>query len=1179
MPGAARKPVTTPSTRAVNERFRIALESTRMVVFEWSIPDDQFRMDGHGLVLPSDPEFEKIGSSAELSRLIHPDDLALSQRRTVEALKGSDKPSELYQFECRIATPDQGWLWVEMVGRVVERDSDGRALRIIGTLRDTSQRKHADQQIERLKKLYSALIATGQAIVRSESKEQLFTEICRIAVDAGGFGLAWIGMIGDERRIVPVASYGGPLEYLDNLKVYADPTMALGRGPAGRAITSDAPSIWNRFLEESGSAPWADAARQAAFQAVAGFPIRRAQVPCGALTLYSFQLDHFDDAYVQLLQEMADDISFAIDNFDREHERLEMQRALSESEAQQRAVMHAALDCIIALDAHGRIVHFNPAAERTFGVAAAMAIGRDFVDLLIPERLRHDLSAKITSVAQTPGLASHRTKAVARRHDGKELPVEIAMTSIEVQQSTLVTLHLRDISEIERSEALLQEHALRYRQLVERSPEPVLVHRAGVMLLVNVACMRLFGATQEEELLSRNVAELIKHEDLAAFNALAESADSVATRSGDFLEQTWYALDGSERIVEVAGSQLDYAGSPAIQVVLRDVTQRKHSESLQAAQNHVLGLIAQGADLSLIMRTLVDHIEAHAPRARCSVMVLDPTGTMLTQLTAPSFSRAFCDAVEGTPLSDSDGICGVAAFRCEPVIVADVEHDPLTRHWIGLAHDEHIAACSSWPVMGRQGQLLGTIALYFRTPAAPNPTELSLVAICTDLAGIAIESRVAEERIRFLAHYDELTSLPNRFLFNQLLETALARAERRGHKIAALFLDLDRFKNINDTLGHAVGDQVLREISGRFRAAVRTTDQLARMGGDEFFLLIDDIDDVSIVIDVARRVLAEASRPFFAGAEECQLSASIGISLYPEDGRDAETLLKNSDIAMYRAKSLGKNNFQFYSATKNIHTVERLALEGRLRRAIDNHEFVLHYQPRVHLDEGCVTGVEALLRWRHPERGMVSPLEFIPIAEETGLIVALGHQVLSMALSDAKRLPLINSAPIRVAVNLSTRQLDDVNLVRDIRELLAQNNLEASRIELEITETMLIHNPDHAEIVINDLHQLGLGVSLDDFGTGYSSLTYLKRFPLAAVKIDRSFIKDLPSDLNDLAIAEAIIAMAHALDLKVVAEGVETKAQVAALRRLGCDEYQGFIYSQPVPFEELLKLLSEAVTV
>jgi diguanylate cyclase (GGDEF)-like protein/PAS domain S-box-containing protein len=1142
--------LTTPDTPAINERFRIALESTRMVVFDWSIHDDKVRLDGYGLVAPDDPLRGELSSSTELMRLIHPDDLPSFLARTVHVLKARGDPNELHHYECRIQAPGGKWLWIEMVGRVTERDAKGRALHMIGTLRDTSQRKLADQQIERLRDLYAALIATSQAIVRCSSQEELFAEICRIAVQSGRFGLAWIGMPGEARRIVPVASYGGPHEYLDTLRVYADPSIPEGRGPTGRAIETGAPSIWNRFLEESASAPWAAAARRAAFQAVASFPIHRAGAPWGALTLYSFQLDHFDDSYVQLLKEMADDISFAIDNFDRENDRREMQRALSESEALQRAVMDAALDCIVSLNAEGRIIHFNPAAERTLGVNAQDALGQPFVELLVPERLRASVAEKISSLSRTPGLASHRTKSVVCRSDGKELRVEIALTSIRVQDNTIVTLHLRDISEIERSEALLQEHALRYRQLVERSPEPVLVHRAGVLLLVNAACLRLFGATQEEELLSRNVSELIGKDHLDAFYDLPRAAESVSQKSDDFLEQTWFALDGSERVLEVAGSELDYAGRPAVQVVLRDVTQRKHSESLQGAQNHVLGLIAQGAELPLIMHTLVEYIEAHAPRTRCTVMILDPTGTMLSQLTAPSFSEAFRVAVENTPLSDSDGLCGVAAFRCEPVIVADVEHDPLTQHWVGLADGEHIAAASSWPVMGRQGQLLGTIALYYRSHSTPDPTELSLLAICTDLAGIAIESRVAEERIRFLAHYDELTALPNRFLFNQLLETALARAQRRGHKIAALFLDLDRFKNINDTLGHAVGDQVLREISGRFRAAVRTSDQLARMGGDEFFLLIDEIDDVSIVIDVARRVLAEAARPFFAGANECQLSASIGISLYPEDGSDAETLLKNSDIAMYRAKSLGKNNFQFYSATKNIHTVERLALESRLRRAIDNHEFVLHYQPRVHLETGRVTGVEALVRWRHPDRGLVSPLEFIPIAEETGLIVALGHQVLAMALSDARRLPALDSAPIRVAVNLSTRQLDDPNLVRDIAALLAQNGLEASRIELEITETMLIHNPDHAEKVINELHQIGLGVSLDDFGTGYSSLTYLKRFPLEAVKIDRSFIKDLPGDANDLAIAEAIIAMAHALDLKVVAEGVETDEQVARRGRI-----------------------------
>jgi EAL domain-containing protein (putative c-di-GMP-specific phosphodiesterase class I) len=324
---------------------------------------------------------------------------------------------------------------------------------------------------------------------------------------------------------------------------------------------------------------------------------------------------------------------------------------------------------------------------------------------------------------------------------------------------------------------------------------------------------------------------------------------------------------------------------------------------------------------------------------------------------------------------------------------------------------------------------------------------------------------------------------------------------------------------------------------------------------------------------VTKRVLEQAARPFFVGAEECQLSASIGVSMYPDDGQDAATLLKNSDIAMYRAKALGKNNFQFYLASNNTHTVARLALESRLRRAIENREFVLHYQPRVRLADGSVTGVEALVRWQHPERGLVSPLEFIPIAEETGLIAELGHQILAIAIRDARKLTDLQQNDIRIAVNLSARQLDHPSLVADIAALLAMHQVDARQIELEITETTLIHHPEHAARVISELHSMGLGVALDDFGTGFSSLTYLKRFPLEAVKIDRSFITELPHDVNDLAIAEAIIAMAHALGLKVVAEGVETVEQMDSLMRLGCDEYQGFLYSPAVPFERLLGVL------
>ena len=1159
---------------AVNQRFRIALESARMLVFEWNIETDSVTLDGQGLG-PNRLLFqEDLSSSKAVARLVHPDDLEALHRNTVLALKGADQDHDLHQAEARFADGAGGWIWVDILARIVERDASGHSRRMIGTLCDISARKRAQRQIEHLRDAYSALSATSQAIVRSVNEDQLFTEICRIAVQWGGFKMAWIALENDQRELHRVAVHGEPLSYIEQIRVSSDPARPEGRGPAGIAMTTGRPSVWNRFLENQDAAPWADAARGAGFQSVAAFPIFRGGRPCGVIGLYSFEVDYFDQAYVDLIVEMTSDISFAIDNFEHDRERRRMERALAQSEAQQRAITDAALDSIISIDSVGNIIRFNPAAEHTFGLLTRHVIGQSFVDVMVPMRSHRDVLGKLEAVQREPGRASRRSRVHLLRHDGSEFLAEIAVTSTAVAGGTVATLHVRDISDLERHEQLLHQNAQRYRELVERSPEPVLVHRGGIVLLANAACMRLLGATVEEQLLTRSVDQLVRSDHLQAFHVFADVEDHMARRADDFSEQVWIALDGSERTVEVAGGMVEYAGSPAVQVVLRDVTERKRAESLQQAQNHVLNMIAQDGEVSAIMQTLVHYFELHAPRCRCAVMLLDDTGKRLKNPTAPSFSEAFIKQLDNIELRDNDGVCGVAAFRCEPVIVRDVRDHPLTVNWRSIAAEEEIGAASAWPIMGRQGQLLGTITLYYREPAVPDADELGLVSISTDLAAIAIESRLADERIRFLAHYDELTELPNRFLFNQLLETGLARARRKHHKLAVFFLDLDRFKNINDTFGHAVGDQVLHEIAGRFRHAVRESDQLARMGGDEFYFLIDELEGPEAITDVTRRVLEAAARPFFVGSEECQLSASIGVSIFPDDGEDAATLLKNSDIAMYRAKALGKNNFQFYSSVKNTHTVARLALESRIRRGIENHEFVLQYQPRVRLADDVVTGVEALVRWQHPERGLIGPNEFIPLCEETGLIVELGEQILSMAVRDAKRLADGPLPGIRMAINLSARQLDQVGLVTKISALLAQHQLDARQIELEITETTLIHHRDDAERVINELHELGLGVSLDDFGTGYSSLTYLKRFPLEAVKIDRSFIMDLPRDVNDLAIAEAIIAMAHALGLRVVAEGVETPEQKSSLARLGCDEYQGFLYSRAVAFDRLLELLA-----
>jgi diguanylate cyclase (GGDEF)-like protein len=436
--------------------------------------------------------------------------------------------------------------------------------------------------------------------------------------------------------------------------------------------------------------------------------------------------------------------------------------------------------------------------------------------------------------------------------------------------------------------------------------------------------------------------------------------------------------------------------------------------------------------------------------------------------------------------------------------------------------------------------------------------------------------RRAEDDFKHLATHDALTGLPNRLLFGERVSQAIARAERAQRGLAVLFIDLDRFKNVNDTLGHGAGDAVLKACADRVARCLRDTDIVARISGDEFAVLVEPCAQPAAAIAVARKILGAIERPLIIQGHEIVLTGSIGISIYHEDGRDPETLLKHADIAMFRAKEHGRNNYQFYSAQMNPHTLERLTLEAALRRALDRSEFALHYQPKFDLKTGHITGVEALLRWRHAELGNVSPAQFIPIAEETGLIEPIGAWVLKEACEQAARWQAQGLRGVRVAVNLSARQFRNQKLGRDIRKCLVESGLDPSLLELELTESMVMQDPEQAASMLNELKSLGLSLSIDDFGTGYSSLAYLKRFPIDSVKVDRSFVKAIPQDAEDLAIVEAVIALAHSLRLRVVAEGVETQEQHGHLQGLGCDEMQGYYKSKPLPVEDITRLLVAA---
>ena len=435
------------------------------------------------------------------------------------------------------------------------------------------------------------------------------------------------------------------------------------------------------------------------------------------------------------------------------------------------------------------------------------------------------------------------------------------------------------------------------------------------------------------------------------------------------------------------------------------------------------------------------------------------------------------------------------------------------------------------------------------------------------------ERKRMEQELSHMATHDALTGLPNRLMFSQLLNHAILSSQRNKKQLAVLFVDLDRFKIINDSLGHEAGDQLLQEIARRFRQSLRSVDVIARLGGDEFIIFIEDFNELNQVATLAQKILAAAIKPIVLMGEECRVTASLGISIYPANGEDEQTLIKNADVAMYFAKEEGKNNYQFYS--DNIHSTanERLSIETNLRLALERKEFSLKYQARLDFETGTITGVEALLRWDNPYLGCVTPTQFIPVAEETELIVPIGRWVMKTACAQNVAWQNQSLPPVCMAVNLSLCQLMDDNLLEDIKVILKESGMAPNLLELEITESMVMNNPTRLIAVLTKIKELGLRLAIDDFGTGYSSLAQIKHFPIDTLKVDRSFIRNLTQDSDDKAITEAIITMGKTLSLTVVAEGVETKEQEDFLREHICDEMQGFYFSKPIGPDHFADLL------
>ncbi|HEX9160545.1 MAG TPA: EAL domain-containing protein [Thermoanaerobaculia bacterium] len=436
-------------------------------------------------------------------------------------------------------------------------------------------------------------------------------------------------------------------------------------------------------------------------------------------------------------------------------------------------------------------------------------------------------------------------------------------------------------------------------------------------------------------------------------------------------------------------------------------------------------------------------------------------------------------------------------------------------------------------------------------------------------------AELAAVEIEHLAYHDALTGLPNRPLFIDRLIVAVAQANRAHQKLAVFFLDLDRFKDINDSLGHTVGDTLLKAVAERVRRCVREGDTVARFGGDEFTLMIPKIENIEDAAKIAQKIIETLKIPFVVTDREMFVTTSIGVSLFPADGADPETLVRNADTAMYRAKEQGRDNYQLYAPAMNARAVERLALENTLRKAISHKELVLFYQPQVNAKTGAIVGVEALLRWQHPELGLLSPAHFISAAETSGLIIPIGEWVLRTACRQLKAWQRKFDESFTVAVNLSARQFQQPDLVEMIRSALHETGIEASSLEVEITESNAMQNAENTMYTLRELKGIGVRISMDDFGTGYSSLNYLKRFPIDTLKLDQTFVKDVATDATDAAIVSAVIEMAHSLNLNVVAEGVERQEQLEFLRRQHCDIIQGYLFSPPIPAEQIDTFITE----
>jgi diguanylate cyclase (GGDEF)-like protein/PAS domain S-box-containing protein len=919
-------------------------------------------------------------------------------------------------------------------------------------------------------------------------------------------------------------------------------TFQFGNGIAGRVWESAQP-LWVIDILVDRRALQSGLARTCGIRGAFMFPVVAEGKAIGVLGFNSRKLRQPDEALIQAIGAIGSQIGQFL-------QRKQAEEVLRESETRFRALTGLSSDWYWEQDSEFRFTKFEGRGEDSYSPAAAV-LGKRFWELRGVVAESFDLAghrARLERHEAFRGLEyEYRDRAGARfyiRVDGEPLFDQEGRFAGYRGTSRDITRQRRD-----------EESLRRFRTALDISPDVVVLVdvRTGKYLDFNETACRVLGYTREELLQLRSSDVRVDRDEGRLIDAT--NTDSIADVG------TCRRKDGSTFPAEFTRRVLQTESGPVVVAHVRDVTERARAEERKAAHLRYQERIARFGQAALVQREPFELVD----RAVQEVLeALDPEAVAYLE-TEPQASELMVRALVGVAdpaahpgtVSCAPGSPMLEAMRTGlPVQVAGAELP------LGWASPPRRVALI--PVGGEHG-VRSLLCVWARDERAFGAEELNFAEAAASVLSTALRRIESESRVAYLAQFDPLTGLPNRRLLADRFSQMIVQAKRREVPLAVLFIDLDGFKSVNDTLGHAGGDELLKEVAVRLQSTVRSGDTVARISGDEFAIVLGDMARTDDAALVAQKVIDRLAATVDIGGKEVFVTASVGIAAFPSDGADADTLIGAADAAMYRAKQSGRNAYHFYTAEINQRSRARAQLATELRRALEREEFTLFYQPKYDLATRRAVGGEALLRWKHPERGLVSPAEFIPVLEETGLIVPVGDWVLRRACQDLKEWQAAGRVVVPIAVNLSARQFRAQNLDEHIKALVGSSGVDPALIELEITESQLMQDPDQAIRVMRALCEAGMRIAIDDFGTGYSSLAYLRRFPVGALKIDRSFVKDMSSEKGDATIVRTIIEMAHSLGFTVVAEGVETEEQATFLRLLRCELAQGFLFAKPMP--------------